>query len=574
MTDLTCLSNTDLTSLSKKDLTSTEHISLDVLPPSDVLLSLMDTYFSHVHNRPYAFFHERTFMDQLRVELYEQMTSFVRNTPERIYSCLLLAICAFSVRFSPHPAFVGRTVEASEAYSRAAWKDVMENHLSSDAYQSLQAIQCVAILAIVDYTAGQVSAGWLRLGLAIRMAQEAGMMQEPPPSLPVIEREARRRTWWSIYLVDKFISCAKSRPSTIWETDCLLRLPSDPLDFGANDEVNNDGSPGSRNDSIGIDVASGTTMSESLDQLLHWHTDLSATHSLSVFGLTILMVSVLGRCARYMYGRMADHLPPWDPKSETVAIRTSLGRIEQLLRTRTEPSPGVPPRDAAIQTSRIVYTHCMFHLCHCLLNHPFLLRKRLQSTVSRIPPAFIMQAFSTVEQHACKLTDLLDSAWTSSTSSSSTSPTSFDTLTMDGTQNQPVSSIFAYCAMIAAGVHILSHGHRNRQAFAALMPLVDNVPQQQRKDSSTAPQFGQYDTNDYFLRSRQFIQKLEALWPMVVNIETRLDYLVLSTDVLPDLFDTTCLMDELDSGTEDYLWSITDYGALARYDTLLVKPGE
>ncbi|KAL1887967.1 hypothetical protein Sste5346_009849 [Sporothrix stenoceras] len=549
-------------------------LRLDCLPPADVLLSLMETYFTRVHNRPYAFFHERTFMENLRAQLGLQQIQPLKYEPgPPIFSCVLLAVCAFAVRFSPHPAFAGRTLIASDAYSRAAWRDVMENHLESDAYQSLQAIQCVGVLTIVDYTAGQVSAGWLRLGLAIRMAQEAGMMQEPPATLPPIEREARRRTCWSIYIVDRLISCAKSRPSAIWETDCLIRLPSDPLDFGAEDETgseeNGDGSE-SGNEKNGLaQTVVGGTMAESLDQLLNWHTGSSAPQSLGVFGLTILMVSVIGRCARYMYGRMSDHLPPWDPKSEAVAIRASLARMEQLLRARTGPSPTAPPRDAAVQTSRIIYTHCMFHLCHCLLNHPFLLRKRLQATAARIPTTFIVQSFSAAEKHACKLTDLLDSASAPSVASTVSPSDSFAMPSMVGTPDQLVeSSIFAYGAMIAAGIHTLSHGHNRRQLANELTP-----PQPGRKNSSTGPVFGQYDTNDYFLRSRRFIQCLEPLYPMVVNIEAKLDYLVLSADFLPDLFDTTSLMDELDAETEEYLWSITDYGALARLETLTVTTG-
>lgn len=72
---------------------------------------------------------------------------------------------------------------------------------------------------------------WTTLGFAIRLGQGIGLhVEETQPRSPVgesqVSQEFRRRTWWSLYVLDRLLSLQLGRPSAIRNRDCNLRLPS------------------------------------------------------------------------------------------------------------------------------------------------------------------------------------------------------------------------------------------------------------------------------------------------------------------------------------------------------------
>lgn len=156
--------------------------------------------------------------------------------------------------------------------------------------------------------AGRTSSGWLKIGLAVRICQDLQLMKEPSPMLPIIEQEERRRVFWSVYLLDKLVSCGKSRPPAIADEDCHVQLPCEEGVF-----------------------RSGTwKQTATFHQLLNWDADLGTIRG--HFTLAILVASALGRCARYvLHERETDDMLPWDSRSEFAAINSFLLLIEQHL---------------------------------------------------------------------------------------------------------------------------------------------------------------------------------------------------------------------------------------------------
>lgn len=123
----------------------------------------------------------------------------------------------------------------------------------------------------------------------------------------------------------------------------------------------------------------------------------------------------------------------------------------------------------------LLFSQALFCLCHCLLNHPFLLRLRLKPCNGRTPRSFTLRTFQVAIEHAKQLTDLL--AGTAATS------------------NLCNSSFYAYCVVVAWGIHSLAFQH-----------------QQQRGD------FGQYEMQQYFDKSIDILERLANFWPMVSNM--------------------------------------------------------
>ncbi|KAM5341498.1 hypothetical protein ACJ41O_014529 [Fusarium nematophilum] len=365
---------------SPPNMTESDTTPFSTMPPDPVVQHLVDMYFLHAHNQPYAYFQE---------EHFRQLLSFML-----LPKCLIFAVLASSVRFSSHEFFQGRTHEAMEGYARQAWLCVLTEHLTVENIPNLHVAQTTNLLAIVDFTAGRTSSGWLKIGLAVRIAQDLQLMKEPSPMLPIVEQEERRRVFWSVYLLDKLVSCGKARPPALADEDCHVQLPCEEEVF-----------------------RTGTwKQTATLHQLLNWNTDLGEIRG--HFTLAILVASALGRCARYvLHERETDDVLPWDSRSEYAAINSFLLLIEQHLQVEELPINDIIDKNRLPDGSldhqivgHAIFARVVFHLCHCLLNHPFLLALRLQKLKSKAPPSFLSRAFDTCRDHASKLPAWLDQA--------------------------------------------------------------------------------------------------------------------------------------------------------------------
>ncbi|KAJ5103938.1 Zn(II)2Cys6 transcription factor [Penicillium argentinense] len=470
-------------------------------PPTPVLKSVIDTYFQHLHNQPYSYFHESLFRQKLE-----------RNELPR---CLVLAILASAVRFSSHDYYTGRTREAADAYARECWLAVLGEDLTAEGGLDLSTVQTVNLLAVVDYTgvyiplavkitkrpnitneniAGRVSSGWLKIGLAARISQDLQLMIEPAGYLPYPEQEERRRSFWSAYLIDKLISCARSRPLVILDDDCNVQLPCDEQTF----------------------KEGRWKTTNTLSELLDWNSNV--TENPSPFALVTLMASIFGRCTRYVHqDRRIEEIPPWDTKSEFSAIKSAMLLLESYSKVGDRPISEIVHETRSDEIGHLIFAHTLFHLCHCLLNHPFLVRLRLKPFGIKAPASFSTRALRSGCDHAKQLLDLL----------------------RDSSQSgyEVKSSFYAYCIAIAGGIHSLV-SHLEIQTC------------------------GQSEHLQYFQRSVDALDGLGRLWTHAANMTVRLR----EFHNISDQFATTLLRphpaEDLQPEYESIMWAMIDYGIL------------
>ncbi|KAH6988341.1 fungal-specific transcription factor domain-containing protein [Ilyonectria destructans] len=477
-----------LTTHPSLQLTFRLHSLFTTLPPPAVVQSLVDTYFNHIHNQPYSYFQEDNFRQKCADGLLPK--------------CLFFAVLASALRFSGDKYYKGSIHEAMEAYAREAWLSVLHDHMTADDRPNLHVAQTTSILAIIDFTAGRTSSAWLKIGLAIRISQDLQLMEEPNITLPAIEQEERRRVFWSVYLLDKLVSCGRGRPSAVFAEDCHVQLPCDEETFRAG-------------------ASKKTT---TLQQLLSW--DISLEGSTSNFSLMILAASVLGRCARYvLYERDADNTPPWASHSEFATINSLLILVEHHLQVEEMTLDDILDRhrkaDGSLDNQvmgHILFPRVALHLCHCLLNHPLLLRLRLQKLRSKICTPFFCRALQTSCDHACKLVALLDNKILSNA--------------------YMQSSFYAYAASVAGGL------------------LFMVIHAEQDKGKTVAPRF--------LLGSQQALKVLEWLgrfWDHATNMYNKL----LSFSAYAH--DFTAIIDpstepDIDSALTSTVWLMVDYGAM------------
>lgn len=282
-------------------------------------------------------------------------------------------------------------------------------------------------------------------------------MIESSQALPFPEQEERRRAFWSGYLLDRLISCGKSRPLCFHDDDCHVRLPCD-------EETLRTGQ---------------VQTTHTLHELLCWDSEIDHEQPPSPFGLVILMASIFGRCTRYVHRECNPiKTPPWDTNSEFSKINSSLLLLESYSRSRQlSVVDTLRDKHSTHRSDReqVVFAHTLFHLCHCLLNHPFLLRLRLKPFGSKAPASFALRALQTASEHANQLMDLLRDA----------SEAGF-----------PLeSSFYPYCIVVVGGIQSLVFHY-----------------EASKNDPHSS------DSLDYFHQSLSTLERLARTWGHAANM--------------------------------------------------------
>ncbi|KAI9146708.1 transcriptional regulatory protein [Paramyrothecium foliicola] len=473
------------------DIEMTAPSRFNTIPPPAIAQIIIENYFLCAHNQPYTYFQEANFRDQ-----------WARGLLPR---CLIFAVMALSVRFTNHEYFDGAKQEATEVYARESWLSVLKDYMTSEDRPSLHVAQTTNILAIVDFTAGRISSGWLKIGMAVRIAQDLQLTTEPDKALSPVEQEEHRRVFWSIYLLDKLVSCGRGRPPAAADKDCDVQLPCDELSFRQ-----------------GILIKTPKLQS-------FLGVGINSEKEPSNFGLTVIAASAIGRCARYvLHSTAPDECPPWDSKSEYSALSSILLSMEYRY-THTE-SDGLK---ALLDTCRwpdmsldhqalghLLFAHILTHLCYCLLNHPFLLRLRLKGDV-KTPPVFLERAFQTSREHALKLVNMLTVAFA------------------EGCNIR--SSFYVYATSVAASV--------------IFMFIQSERAQKQEPDPGLLQSSQQ---------ALDIVVRMGIEWEHASRVHFNL-LLLLLTPSHADLF--TAIIDpkakpEIDDNMAAMLWSILDYGAM------------
>ncbi|KAH6611304.1 hypothetical protein Trco_001324 [Trichoderma cornu-damae] len=466
-------------------------------PPPPVMAHLIDTYFLHVHNQPYSYFHEQSFRERLNYGL--------------VPKCLLFAILASALKFSDSDFFHGSTREATEAYAREAWLALLNDHLTVENNPSLQVAQASNILGVVDFTCGRTSSGWLKIGLAVRIAQDLQLMKEPKSTLSPIEQEEHRRAFWSIYLLDKLVSVGQSRPPAISEEDVHVQLPSDE-------------------ETLRRGVWKKTP---TLHQLINWKSEAESVNG--TFTQTILAATALGRCVRYvLHGREMDEMPPWDPRSDFTLLNTFLLLIDHHLQVETAPIPQVVEQhrkpDGALDfqsLEHVVFARIIFHTAHCLLNHPFLLRMRLQKSNCKVPPKFLTRSFQVSCSHARSISSVVEDAIAS------------------GCHVQ--SSFYAYASILAGG----------------LLSLAIHIDQE--KGQATDPEL-----LTHYQKAIHILERVGRRWDHASKMHLQLMLFDANYHSLAALLDSQT--PEVDPKLESTLWLMVDYVAMSALNETALTP--
>lgn len=185
-------------------------------------------------------------------------------------SLVLLGVLTLTARFSPQliqhhspssSASPSNPLAASEFYSNALRARLAGADGGDLASADIPRIQAYLMLGLHEWGMCRGKTAWIYVGMAIRMSQTLGLSIDSDsdhtsssrrPSLhspgleqhsnkdtkdfsseDVMEQEAKRRTFWSCFMLDRLLSGGRHRPRAIRVRDISIQLPSDSaFDFG------------------------------------------------------------------------------------------------------------------------------------------------------------------------------------------------------------------------------------------------------------------------------------------------------------------------------------------------------
>jgi len=183
------------------------------------------------------------------------------------------------------------------------------------------------------------------MAVALELHREIDLKTRVTP----VEREMRRRLFWTCYLMDRFTSCGSKRPSLIADKSILLRLPSwcpSPATLPVEGEFFQNGSN------------------------LQYHSG-SGKKSQGSSGMLIDIVRILGITNRYLAagGVKGDSHFPWHSLSNLSKIRQDL----DIWASGTQDVfSSVDTLFGQSDSTTLVLSKLIYHLIHCLIYRPFL----------------------------------------------------------------------------------------------------------------------------------------------------------------------------------------------------------
>jgi hypothetical protein len=188
------------------------------LPSKEIQEHLAEVYFDFVYGQSYPLLHKPSFMRKLASG----------NVPP----VLILAICAISARFSTHPQ-----LRTEPCFLRGDHWAERAREISLKRYDSpnITILIVYLLLGLHEFGTCQGGRSWMFGGMAQRMAYALQLHKEleyDPSSnesdrkpLSLTDREIRRRTMWSCFLMDRFNSSGTDRPLFVHEQYIEVQLP-------------------------------------------------------------------------------------------------------------------------------------------------------------------------------------------------------------------------------------------------------------------------------------------------------------------------------------------------------------
>lgn len=399
----------------------------DKLPTKELQEHLAEVFFDYVYGQSYHLLHKPSFMRKL--------------AQGAVPPVLTLAVCAISARFSNHPSV--RTDPAflrGENWASAA-RDIALRRFDTP---NITILIVYLILGLHEFGTCQGGRSWMFGGMAQRMAYALQLhkdldhdpkdrIQSEKSELTPTDREIRRRTMWSCFLMDRFNSSGTDRPIFVGEQYIRAQLPVKESFY----QMEISGPTEDLDGNVPNPVEPGTGQMA------------DAKQNMGVAAHLIRLVSIWGRLINYLNlgGKERDSHPMWSEESTFQSIKRATEQWESSL------PPSLRQTAENLQnhaSERIANQFLFLHIVHnqILL---FMNRFALPTPGSRqmfppdMPEQFIADAARTAVEAANQISSLVH----------------------DAMDHLVVAPFAGYCAFFSSTVHIHGAFSKNPQLEAS-----------------------------------------------------------------------------------------------------------
>ncbi|KAF2502888.1 hypothetical protein BU16DRAFT_449455, partial [Lophium mytilinum] len=319
---------------------------VESLPSKEMQEHLAEVYFDFVYGQSYPLLHKPSFMRRLAAG----------NVPP----VLTLAICAISARFSTHPQ-----LRTEPAFLRGEEWATKAREIALKRYDApnITILIVYLLLGLHEFGTCQGGRSWMFGGMAQRMAYALQLHRDldydplggengERKKLSFIDREIRRRTMWSCFLMDRFNSSGTERPLFVNEQFIQVQLP-------VKEQLYIDEIAGSTED---LDGGASTSNSEQL-------TDTTA--NMGVMAYLIRLVSIWGELIKYLNlgGLERETVPTWDPESTFNCIKGRLQKFKETLpETLHHNEENLKSHAIEGSANQLLYLHILYYQSVLFLN--------------------------------------------------------------------------------------------------------------------------------------------------------------------------------------------------------------
>ena len=325
------------------------------------------------------FLHPPTFRNRMRQASFprDPLASIPDLQDGRV---LLLGVLTLTARFHPdlvtHHSQSGKPVEPADAseYYAMALKTAFGPTGANLTSPSLDTIQALLMLGLYEWGQTRGLSAWVYVGIAIRLAQSMALAYEDDPNSrgakpkgkrastvqlsareEATEKEVRRRTLWSCFIMDRMLSAGKYRPNMISVDTLRVQLPCSDDQF--------------------LFVHNAQTGFLNTDWLEGCAMQPDSINDDGVLSRYIRLVEIFGRFSQWSYagGRRTEKLPPWDSRTEFDKLRKELEAFHDALPsnltfTEANLSAHIEKRNATAYTTM----HTLYLLCIIMLHREYI----------------------------------------------------------------------------------------------------------------------------------------------------------------------------------------------------------
>ncbi|KAL5420273.1 hypothetical protein PMIN03_000100 [Paraphaeosphaeria minitans] len=374
----------------ESDDTSLLAEGIESLPPKEIQEHLAEVYFDYVYGQSYPLLHKPSFLRRL--------------AKGDVPPVLILAICAISARFSTHPQ-----LRSEPCFLRGDNWGEKAREIALRRYDApnITILIVYLLLGLHEFGTCQGGRSWMFGGMAQRMAYALQLHKECEydPSVPEAERkplsltdrEIRRRTMWSCFLMDRFNSSGTDRPLFVHEQYIEVQLPVKEHLYVHEIQAPTENLDGNVPNPVAPDSGQLSVPRENM----------------GVTAYTIRLVCIWGKLVKYMNlgGKEREPEPMWSAKSTFHIIKKEAKEFKEALPEMLVYSPENLKSHAIGRTANsYLYLHILYQQIILFLHRFSLPSKAGSRPPKEMPHDFLTESARTALDAANQISILINEA--------------------------------------------------------------------------------------------------------------------------------------------------------------------